>query len=137
MRSESVKSTVLHVEREDTDTLPILHEKVEGEVLDEKIGIMSKGLTVKGMKDRVTSPIGSSGTSVGLTAFSKFEGLTTEGSLVDLALFGPRERYTEVFKLKRRGSDEFRQLSRKGKEAHLDNGIRCFSTHVVNRILIS
>ena len=43
--------------------------------------------------------VGSSGAAVGLTAFPVFEGLTTEGSLVNLSVFCPGEGHTEVFKL--------------------------------------
>jgi hypothetical protein len=43
--------------------------------------------------------VGSSGAAVGLTTFPVFEGLTTEGSLVNLSVFCPGEGYTEVFKL--------------------------------------
>jgi hypothetical protein len=47
----------------------------------------------------VTGTVGGSGATVRLTAFAELERLTTESSLIDFALFGARERYTEMFKL--------------------------------------
>lgn len=40
--TETVKSTVLHIQGDDTNTLSILHDKVEGKVFDEEVGVMSE-----------------------------------------------------------------------------------------------
>ena len=42
MRAEAVKGTVLHVERDDTHALAVLHNQVEGKVLDEEVGVVTK-----------------------------------------------------------------------------------------------
>jgi hypothetical protein len=61
---------------------------------------VAQRLAVQGVEDGVACSVGSGGTSVCLSTFTVFEGLTTESSLVDLAFFGTREWNTVVFKLK-------------------------------------
>lgn len=41
MRAEAVKSAVFHVERDYADTLAVLHNEVEREVLNEKVGVVA------------------------------------------------------------------------------------------------
>ena len=86
MRAEAVKGTVLHVERDDTDALDVLHNQVEGKVLDEEVGVVTEGLTVEGVKEGVAGTVGRGGATVGLATLAELEGLTTERTLVDLAL---------------------------------------------------
>lgn len=88
MRTESVQRAILHVHRNHTDALAILHEQVEGKVLDEKVGVVTQRLTVQGVQDGVTGTIGSGGASVSLTALAVLERLSTKGTLVDLAFLG-------------------------------------------------
>lgn len=61
---------------------------------------MSERLTIQGVENGMTSSVGGGSTSVGLTTLTVFERLTTESSLVDLALLGPGEGHTVVFKLR-------------------------------------
>jgi hypothetical protein len=96
-----VKRSVLHVESKDTDTLAVLHQQVEREVLDEEVGVVSERLAVEGMQNGVSSSIGGRSTSVRLSTFTVLQRLTTESPLVDLSLLGSRERDTEVFELDR------------------------------------
>jgi len=88
VRAETVKGSVLHVQGEDTTALAVLHDEVQGEVLDEEVGVVAKGLTIKGMKNRVTGTISDGSAAVSLTTFTELQTLTTEGTLVDLALLG-------------------------------------------------
>ena len=94
-----MEGAVFHVERNDTNTLAILHDQVQSEVFDEILRVMAKGLAVEGVKDSVASSVGSSGTTVCLSTLAELEGLTTEGTLVDLAFLGSREGDTVVLKL--------------------------------------
>jgi hypothetical protein len=47
---KAVEGTVFHVECDDTDTLAVLHDQVEGKVFDEEVGVMSERLAIEGMK---------------------------------------------------------------------------------------
>jgi hypothetical protein len=90
-----MQSPIFHIERNDTDTFTVLHQEVERKVLDEEVGVVAQRLTVEGMKDGVACSVGGGGTSVCLSTFTVFEGLTTKGSLVDLALsYGESVRYS-------------------------------------------
>lgn len=40
MWPETVQGPVLHVERDNTNTFAILHDQIEGKVLDEEVGVM-------------------------------------------------------------------------------------------------
>jgi hypothetical protein len=99
VRPESVERSVLEVERNDTDALSVLHQQVQGEVLDEEVGVVSERLSVEGVKDGVSGSVGSGSTSVSLSALSEIERLSTESTLVDLALFRSREGDTVVLEL--------------------------------------
>jgi hypothetical protein len=41
VRPESVKGSILHVQGENTNTFTILHQQVEGKVLNEEVGVVS------------------------------------------------------------------------------------------------
>lgn len=65
MRPESVKSSVLHVEGEDSDTLSLGgHEEIKGEVLDKEVGVVLERLPVESVQHGVSSSVGGGGTSV-------------------------------------------------------------------------
>ena len=70
MRAEAVKGTVLHVERDDTNALAVLHNQVEGEILDEEVGVVTEGLAVECVEEGVTGTVGSSRASVCLAALT-------------------------------------------------------------------
>lgn len=117
MGAEAVNRAVLHVEGGDTDTLAILHDQVKSEVLDEEVGVVAKRLTVEGVKHGVSSSVGGGGTSVSLATLAVVERLTTEGTLVDLAILGSGEGKTEVFEL--------------------NDGTRSLTAHVVDGVLVT
>ena len=76
-----------------------VHDEIESKVLDEKVGVVSERLSVQGVEDGVAGSVSGGSTSVSLSALSKVERLSTESSLVDLALLGSRERDTVVLQL--------------------------------------
>jgi hypothetical protein len=49
VRTESVESTIFHVERNYADTLAVLHYEIERKVFDEKVGIVAQGLAIEGV----------------------------------------------------------------------------------------
>jgi hypothetical protein len=49
VRTEAVEGTIFHVEGNYTDTLAILHDKVERKEFDEKVRIVTQGLAIEGM----------------------------------------------------------------------------------------
>jgi hypothetical protein len=96
---ETVERTVFHVERNDTNTLAILHDQVQGKIFDEEIRVVSERLAVKGVEEGVASTVSSRSATVRLTTFAILQRLTTKGTLVDLPLLGTGERNTVVFEL--------------------------------------
>ena len=96
---EAVKRAVLHVQRNDADTLAILHDQVEREVFNEEVRVVAEGLAVEGVEEGVSSSVGGGGAAVCLATLSKLQGLTTECALVDFALLRPREGHAEVLEL--------------------------------------
>lgn len=47
---KAVEGTVFHVECNDTDTLAVLHDQVEGKVFDEEVSVMAEGLAIEGVE---------------------------------------------------------------------------------------
>jgi hypothetical protein len=132
VRSESVERSILHVEREHTDTFTVLHEQVERKVFDEEVGVVAERLAVEGVKNGVTRSVGGGGAPVSLSSLSELERLSTKGSLVDLALLGTREWDTKVLELYMSAPYEADPC-----RTHLDDSVRCLSAHVMDSILVS
>ena len=86
VRSEAMKRAVFHVERDNTDTLAVLHDEVEREVLDEEVCVVAEGLAVERVEESVASTVGRSRATVGLATLTVLQRLTTERTLVNLAL---------------------------------------------------
>jgi len=97
--AETMKSAILHVESDYANTLTILHDQVEGKILNEVGCVVPKRLTIEGVQDGMTSPVSSSSTTVGLSTLAVLERLAAKGTLIDLAFLRARERNTIMFKL--------------------------------------
>ena len=69
--TESVESSILLVVGKDTLALSVLHDQVQGEVLNEVVGVVAEGLSVKGVKKGVSGSVGSGAASVGLPSLSE------------------------------------------------------------------
>ena len=67
VRAETVKCTILHVQGEDTTALAVLHDEIQGKVLNEEVGVVAKRLTVKSVENRVTGTISDGSATVSLT----------------------------------------------------------------------
>lgn len=96
---ESVQCTIFHVESNHTNTFAILHYKIQGEIFDEKVRVMTERLAVERVKKRVPCSVGGSSTAICLTSFAEFQRLATESTLINLALLRPGERDTKMFEL--------------------------------------
>jgi hypothetical protein len=63
MRAEAVDGTVLHVQRDHAPAGAVLiHDQVQGEELDEKLGVVAERLAVQGVQQSVPGSVGSAGT---------------------------------------------------------------------------
>ncbi|KYN06704.1 hypothetical protein ALC62_02363 [Cyphomyrmex costatus] len=71
---ETMQCSVLQAERDHTATFAILHQQIEGEILDEVITIVA-----------MAGPVSYATASMSLTALAKLERLSTKGALIDLA----------------------------------------------------
>ena len=102
--TEPVKSTIFQVQCDDSNALAFVHDKIQSEVLDKEVGVVSERLAVKGVQDGVAGAIGGGSATVCLTTLPKLQRLTTECALVDLSIFRSGERYPIAFKLIQIGS---------------------------------
>lgn len=82
---EAMQRPILQRERDHTAAFTVFHQQIEGEILDEVVAIVAQRLAVKCMEQRMTGPVGHATTSMSLAAFAELEGLTAEGTLIDLA----------------------------------------------------
>jgi len=97
--AEAVESTIFLVVGNDTLALTILHDEVNGEELDEVVCVVSEGLSVKSVEQCVAGSVGGGTAAVCLTSLAKFLGLSTESTLVDLAVVGSGEWTSVVLQL--------------------------------------
>lgn len=96
---EAVERAVLHIQCDDADTLAVLHDQVEREVFNEEVRVVAEGLAVEGVEKGMSGTVRRGSAAVRLATLAELERLTTERTLVDLALIRPREWYTEVLEL--------------------------------------
>merc|ERR1719352_104818 len=114
---EPVDGAVLQAESNHSPALSILHQQVDGKVLDEVVAVIAEALAVQSVEEGVTGPVSNAAAPVSLTSLAVLVRLASKGTLVDLALRGPAERHPIVLKLN-------------------DGGGR-LSGHVVDCILVS
>ena len=88
--AEAVEGTVFLVVGEDTDTLAVLHEEIEGEVLNEVVGVVAERLAVESVEEGMSGTVSGGAASVCLTTLSEILRLTTESTLVDLSILRSR-----------------------------------------------
>jgi hypothetical protein len=115
---------------------------------------VAERLAVQGVKHGVARSVGSGSTAVGLATLAILEGLTTKGTLVDLALLGTGERETKVFELSQTSGLNHLQaissfhtsmtalqtqvsLGSLGTNVGKDNSLGRLAAHVMNGILVT
>ena len=97
MCAETVEGAIFLVVSHDTLACAILHDQVNGEELDEVLGVVTQRLTVQGVEERVAGSVSSSAASVCLTALAILLRLTAESSLVAMMVsVGFTERSIEA-----------------------------------------
>ena len=109
--------TISHVVGHDATALITVHEQVHGEVLHEEDAVVAESTTEQGVQHGVTGTVSDGAASVGLTSLSVVSGLSTEGTLVDLALRGTAKRHAV--------------------RLELTHGNRSLTRHVLNGILVT
>gem|GEM_PF-2040969 len=117
LAAEEVQGAFVHVQREHAAAYALfVEDEVDGEVLDEERGVMRQRLLVQRVQDGVAGTVGR-GAGALRGALAVVRGHAAEGTLVDLAFLGTRERHAVVFQL--------------------DDGRNRLAAHVFDRILVA
>lgn len=82
---ETMKCSVFQTERNHSSAFSILHQQVQGKVLDEVVAIVAQRLAVERVQQRVAGSVRHAAASVSLAAFAELQRLTTKSALIDLA----------------------------------------------------
>lgn len=82
---EAMQRAILQAERDHAAAFTVLHQQIEGEILDKVVAIVAQRLAVKCVEQRMAGPVGHATTSMSLATLAELEGLTAEGTLIDLA----------------------------------------------------
>ena len=97
--AEQVQRALGHVEREHAAAgALVVHDQVEREVFDEEARVVRQRLLVQRVQDRVAGAVGG-GAGALRGALAVMRGHAAERALVDLAVFGARERHALVLEL--------------------------------------
>ena len=116
LRREPVQRAVIELPRGDASADTVVHDEVEGEVLDKELDGVAHGLTVKGVQNGVAGPV-RRGAGALDGAFAVILGHSAEGALIDLAFVRTRERHAPMLQL--------------------INGGRCVTAEIFDRVLIA
>ena len=114
---EAVDRTVLQTQRHHTHALVAVHNQVQRVVLDEVRRVVRQRAAVQRVQHGVTRTIRSGGSTIRLTALAVVLRLTSERTLVDLAVLATREGKTVRLQLAHR--------------------TRSLAAHVVNGVLVT
>ena len=116
--AEQVQRTFGHVQREHAAAHTFFVEnQVEREVLDHEACVVRQRLLVQRMQHCVTGAVGGGAGALRRRTFAVLGGHAAERALVDLALFGARERHAVVLEL--------------------DDGRDRLTAHVLDRVLVA
>ena len=116
MRPKQMQGAVFKTPRDDPAARAVLHDEIEREVFDKKLGIMPEALLVEGMQQRVAGPVGGGAGAFG-QPLAPLHGVAAKRALIDMAVLGARERHAEMFEL--------------------DDRRHCILTHVFDRVLVA
>ena len=105
--AEAMQRAVVELERNDAAAgALVVHDQVDGEELDEKLGRMTQRLAVHRMQHGVASAVGGSTSALRL-ALAEVDRHAAERPLIDLAVLGARERHAPMLEL----VDGFRRVA--------------------------
>ena len=117
MRAKTVNGAVFQAPGDHTAASAFfIHDQVEREVLDKKLGLVLEALLIKGVQNRMPGAIGGGAGALG-TAFTEMRRHATEGTLINFPFLGAREGHAEVLEL--------------------DDRVGCLAAHVLDGILIA
>ena len=68
-----MECAVFHVQSNDTHALAVLHDQVEGKVLDEEVGVVTQRLAVERVQVGITGTVNDGCTTVGRPPFPYFK----------------------------------------------------------------
>ena len=113
-----MQRAVIELERDHAAAMAVLvHDQVDGEVLDEELGVVAQRLAIERVEHGVAGAVGRGAGALGRRAVAEIGGHAAEGALVDLAVLGARERHAPVLEL-------------------VDSG-RCVAHEIFDRVLIA
>ena len=112
-----MNSSISHIVSHYTSAMISFHNEIKCKIFNKENTIITQSSTKEGMQHTMTGSISYCAASIGLSSFSPIDRLTTESSLVNFSFSGSGKWHTVGFKLKNSG--------------------RCFTSHVLNSILIT
>ena len=77
----------------------LVHDQVDGEILDEELGRVPQRLAVQRVQHGVAGAVGGGAGALGRRAFAELGGHAAEGTLVDAAVLGAAEGHAVVLEL--------------------------------------
>ena len=78
----------------------LVHDQVEGEILDEELGIVLEALLIERVQDGVAGAVGGGAGALG-QRLAVIAHVAAERALIDPAVLGARERHAEMLELDR------------------------------------
>lgn len=98
--AEDMHGAVVKLPRDNALTNAIFrHDQVDGEILDEELGLFLERLAIERVQDRVAGAVGGGAGALHRRSFAKLGGVAAEGALINLAFLGAREGHAIVLKL--------------------------------------
>src|SRR5690606_22389407 len=94
---------VIKVPSDNAGADAISHDQVKCEIFDEELRIMLKRLTIKRVQDGMASTVSSRTSTLYRRTIAKILHMAAEWALINLALFGARERHAIMRKINDRG----------------------------------
>ena len=96
--AEAMDRAVVEVPGHDAAAHALVHDQVEGEILDEELGVVPERLLVERVQDGMAGAVGG-GAGAMRDALAVLRGHAAERALVDLALGRAAERHAEMLQL--------------------------------------
>ena len=107
---EDVDRAVVELPAHHAGAAAIGDDQVEREVLDEELGLFLEALAIQRVQDRVAGTVGGGAGALHGRALAELGRVAAERALIDLALFGARERHAVMFQLIDRGGRRAREV---------------------------
>ena len=96
LRTETVQCTVIQFPSRHAAANAVFHNEVKREILDEELSIIAQRLTIKRVKHSVTRSVSRRAGALYRWAITHFCCMAAERTLINLALFIPRERHAPM-----------------------------------------